>query len=135
MTNKESRVALVTGGTSGIGLAIAQRFQADGLKVAVLDLDHFKELNDRLGHAEGDRALRDVERLLSGSLPSGSVVGRIGGDEYAALLPETAAETALILFDEVIKHFHIHRDPQWPRSLGLSVGLAARPAHAARSGR
>ena len=100
------------------------------LTLAVLDLDHFKELNDRLGHAEGDRALRDVERLLSGSLPSGSVVGRIGGDEYAALLPETAAETALILLDEVIKHFHIYRDPQWPKSLGLSVGLAARPAHA-----
>lgn len=100
------------------------------LTLAVLDLDHFKTLNDTLGHSEGDRVLRGVERLLSGSLPSGSVIGRIGGDEYACLLPETAAETALILFDEVIKHFHIHRDPHWPKSLGLSVGLASRPAHA-----
>lgn len=100
------------------------------LTLAVLDLDHFKTLNDTLGHSEGDRILRGVERLLSGSLPSGSVIGRIGGDEYACLLPETAAETALILFDEVIKHFHIHRDPHWPKSLGLSVGLASRPAHA-----
>lgn len=100
------------------------------LTLAVLDLDHFKTLNDTLGHSEGDRVLRGVERLLSGSLPSGSVIGRIGGDEYACLLPETAAETALILLDEVIKHFHIHRDPHWPKSLGLSVGLASRPAHA-----
>ncbi|GGO35004.1 GGDEF domain-containing protein [Deinococcus humi] len=100
------------------------------LTLAVLDLDHFKTLNDTLGHTEGDRVLRVVERLLSGSLPSGSIIGRIGGDEYAVLLPESAAETALILFDEVIRHFHIHRDPHWPRSLGLSVGLAARPAHA-----
>ena len=100
------------------------------LTLAVLDLDHFKTVNDTLGHAEGDRVLKVVERLLSGSLPTGSVVGRIGGDEYAVILPETAAETALILFDEVIKHFHIHRDPQWPKTLGLSVGLAARPAHA-----
>lgn len=100
------------------------------LTLAVLDLDHFKTVNDQLGMAEGDRVLRGLERLLSGSLPSGSIIGRIGGDEYAALLPETAAETALILFDEVIKHFHIHRDPQWPRGLGISVGLAARPAHA-----
>ncbi|UBV42339.1 GGDEF domain-containing protein [Deinococcus taeanensis] len=100
------------------------------LTLAVLDLDHFKTLNDTLGHGEGDRVLRVIERLLSSSLPSGSVVGRIGGDEYAAILPETAAETALILLDEVIKHFHIHRDPQWPKSLGLSAGLAARPAHA-----
>ncbi|WP_119674557.1 GGDEF domain-containing protein [Deinococcus sp. RM] len=104
--------------------------QGAPLTLAVLDLDHFKTLNDTLGHAEGDRVLRGVERLLSGSLPTGSVIGRIGGDEYAAILPETAAETALILLDEVIKHFHIHRDPQWPRGLGLSVGLAARPAHA-----
>jgi len=100
------------------------------LTLAVLDLDHFKTLNDTLGHTEGDRVLRVVERLLSGSLPSGSIIGRIGGDEYAVILPESAAETALILFDEVIRHFHIHRDPHWPRSLGLSVGLAARPAHA-----
>ena len=100
------------------------------LTLGVLDLDHFKTVNDTLGHGEGDRVLKVVERLLSGSLPTGSVVGRVGGDEYAVLLPETAAETALILFDEVIKHFHIHRDPQWPRGLGLSVGLAARPAHA-----
>ncbi|GGS07585.1 GGDEF domain-containing protein [Deinococcus sedimenti] len=104
--------------------------QGAPLTLAVLDLDHFKTLNDSLGHSEGDRVLRGVERLLSGSLPTGSVIGRIGGDEYAAILPETAAETALILLDEVIKHFHIHRDPQWPRGLGLSVGLAARPAHA-----
>ena len=100
------------------------------LTLAVIDLDHFKSVNDTLGHAEGDRVLKVVERLLSGSLPTGSVVGRIGGDEYAVILPETAAETALILFDEVIKHFHIHRDPQWPKGVGLSVGLAARPAHA-----
>ncbi|WP_019586509.1 GGDEF domain-containing protein [Deinococcus apachensis] len=113
--------------------AFGEAFEAlNGAPVtlAVLDLDHFKQLNDTLGHAEGDRVLRGVERLLSGSLPSGSIVGRLGGDEYAVLLPETAAETALILFDEVIKHFHIHRDPHWPRTLGLSVGLAARPAHA-----
>ncbi|GHF76795.1 GGDEF domain-containing protein [Deinococcus ficus] len=107
-----------------------QALAAAPLTLARLDLDHFKEVNDILGHTEGDRVLRSVERLLSGSLPTGSVIGRIGGDEYSAILPETAAETALILFDEVIRHFHIHRDPHWPRTLGLSVGLAARPAHA-----
>lgn len=113
--------------------AFAAAFEQLGpapLTLAVLDIDHFKEVNDRLGHAEGDRVLREIERLLSSSLPTGSIVGRIGGDEFSVILPETAAETALILFDEVIKHFHIHRDPQWPKTLGLSVGLAARPAHA-----
>ena len=100
------------------------------LTLAVLDVDHFKALNDQLGHSEGDRVLRGLERLLSGSLPTGSLIGRLGGDEYAVILPETAAETALILFDEIIRHFLMHRDPHWPKTTGLSVGLAARPAHA-----
>jgi len=100
------------------------------LTLALLDVDHFKNLNDTLGHNEGDRVLRVVERLLTGSLPAGSHVARLGGDEYAAILPETAAETALILFDEIIKHFQMNRDPDWPRTLSLSVGLAGRPAHA-----
>ena len=100
------------------------------LALALLDVDHFKNLNDTLGHSEGDRVLRQVERLLTGSLPAGSHVARLGGDEYAAILPESAAETALILFDEIIKHFQMNRDPDWPRTLSLSVGLASRPAHA-----
>ena len=103
------------------------------LTLALIDLDNFKLLNDSLGHAEGDRVLRQVERLLSGSLPAGSHVARLGGDEYAVILPESAAETALILFDEIIKHFQINRDTDWPRTLGLSVGLAGRPAHAESS--
>lgn len=100
------------------------------LTLAIIDLDHFSTVNEQLGHREGDQVLRTTERLLSGSLPTGSIIGRIGGDEYAVILPETVAETALILCDEIIKHFHIHRETIWPRSLGLSIGLAARPAHA-----
>ena len=103
------------------------------LTLALVDLDHFMQLNETLGHAEGDRVLRQVERLLSGSLPAGSFVARLGGDEYAVILPESAAETALILFDEIIKHFRVNRDAEWSRGLGLSVGLAGRPAHAESS--
>ncbi|MFC4452238.1 GGDEF domain-containing protein [Deinococcus sonorensis] len=107
-----------------------QGLQGVPLTLALVDVDHFKPLNDLLGRAEGDRVLRIVERLLSGSLPAGSHVARFGGDEYAAILPESAPETALILFDEIIRHFQINRDPEWPRTLSLSVGLAGRPAHA-----
>ena len=103
------------------------------LTLALVDLDQFKLLNDTLGHPAGDAVLRIVERLLTGSLPEGSIVARIGGDEYAAALPDTPAETALILLSEVIRHFQQaeNRDAAWPAALSLSVGLAYRPAHAA----
>lgn len=110
-----------------------KQFSGVPLTLGLLDIDQFKQLNDSLGRAEGDRVLRQVERLLSGSIPAGSSVARLGGDEYAIILPESAAETALILFDEIIKHFQINRESEWPRSLGLSVGIAARPAHAKSS--
>lgn len=102
------------------------------LTLALIDLDQFKLLNDTLGHAAGDNVLRTVERLLTRSLPEGSLVARIGGDEYAAALPDTPAEMALIVLSEVIRHFQQaeNRDPQWPASLSMSVGLAYRPAHA-----
>ncbi|AZI41559.1 GGDEF domain-containing protein [Deinococcus psychrotolerans] len=110
-----------------------QQLSGVPLTLGLLDIDHFKQLNDSLGHAEGDRVLRQVERLLSGSIPAGSSVARLGGDEYAIILPESASETALILFDEIIKHFQINRESEWPRSLSLSVGIASRPAHAESS--
>ncbi|AWN22989.1 GGDEF domain-containing protein [Deinococcus irradiatisoli] len=110
-----------------------QQLAAVPLTLGLVDIDHFQQLNDSLGRSEGDRVLRQVERLLSSSLPAGSHVARLGGDEYAVILPESVAETALILFDEIIKHFQINRERDWPRSLGLSVGLAARPAHAESS--
>ena len=54
--------------------------------VALCDLDRFKELNDRLGHQEGDRALLASVRALEGALRRGDLLFRLGGDEFAALL-------------------------------------------------
>lgn len=118
---------------TGFDEAIDQLDPQLPLTVGLVDLDNFKSVNDQLGHDTGDKVLRFVERLLTGSLPQGSHVARFGGDEYAVALPDTSTETALILLNEVTGHF---RDSlgslDVPRSLGLglSVGLAQRPAHA-----
>jgi len=98
--------------------------------LAVIDLDHFSQVNATLGHEQGDLVLRRVEQLLTGSLPNGTLVSRIGGDEYAAAFPDSPPEAALILLDEVQRHFRENRDPKWPAQLGMTIGLAARPAHA-----
>ena len=101
------------------------------VSVAALDLDHFKEINDDYGHEAGDEVLRALESVLTGSLPQGALVGRLGGDEYAVALPQTPAESALILLEEVRQHFSAREpSPRVPRKVHLSVGIASRPAHA-----
>ncbi|MEV4509700.1 EAL domain-containing protein [Dactylosporangium sp. NPDC049525] len=68
-----------------------------GLALALVDLDDFKAINDRLGHAVGDALLVEVSERLRASVRPGDTVARLGGDEFAVLLPDaTAAESARI---------------------------------------
>ncbi len=65
------------------------------LSVVVLDLDHFKRLNDRHGHAFGDEVLRRAVRAVRGVIRRSDIIGRLGGEEFAVLLPKTPVETAI----------------------------------------
>ncbi|MCI2239784.1 GGDEF domain-containing protein [Paenibacillus sp. TRM 82003] len=83
--------------TRAAWLAEAEAAAAHGTRdgapasLVVLDLDGFKEVNDRDGHAAGDRLLADLARAWAGTLRPGDLLGRLGGDEFALLLPRTRA--------------------------------------------
>ena len=57
------------------------------LALLLIDLDHFKELNDTLGHQAGDRLLREIGPRLEACAPEAELVARVGGDEFAVLMP------------------------------------------------
>ena len=65
----------------------------------MIDVDHFKSVNDRYGHAVGDQALISVANACKEGKRSSDIVGRIGGEEFAMLLPETGLYQARIVAD------------------------------------
>lgn len=80
----------------------AQRYD-DPLALILLDVDEFKSVNDRYGHQEGDRVLRDVAAAMKKSIRDTDVVARYGGEEFALLLPKTHLAGALTVGERVWK--------------------------------
>ncbi|WP_428610435.1 GGDEF domain-containing protein [Sedimenticola sp.] len=74
-------------------LARCQR-RKDPVSILLLDIDHFKQVNDRYGHAAGDEVLRQSTRILGSVLRQEDILGRIGGEEFALLLPATSRQKA-----------------------------------------
>jgi diguanylate cyclase (GGDEF)-like protein len=66
-----------------------------------MDLDNFKSVNDRLGHAAGDELLKDMGALLGASSRSSDTAARLAGDEFALLMPETAEDVARIAVERL----------------------------------
>jgi len=97
----------------------------------LLDLDGFKEINDRLGHQTGDMVLLGLAEQLTKSAPQGAVVARLGGDEFALLIPEVGSDASTMAMVEQLRN-EITRPvvvDGFPLSVGVSIGLAFAPTH------
>jgi diguanylate cyclase (GGDEF)-like protein len=71
------------------------------LSLVLIDIDRFKEINDRCGHEAGDKALRHVASVCSAARRATDIVTRLGGDEFAVLLPETDLQQANIVAERL----------------------------------
>jgi diguanylate cyclase (GGDEF)-like protein len=98
--------------------------------MVVLDLDKFKEVNDTMGHLEGDLVLARIGRLLEQKVRQSNVVARYGGDEFMIMMPETGVEQAQILSERL--RLWIATDPMLnERHVTGSFGVATFPMHGA----
>ena len=101
------------------------RRQGSAICVAMGDLDHFKSLNDQLGHDSGDVALQHVAKLFISQLREGDVVGRFGGEEFIILLPDTDIAEAAMVIERLRKALEINpvqlQSQQWSLTATFSV--------------
>jgi diguanylate cyclase len=104
-----------------------------GLALLYLDLDGFKEANDRCGHIIGDRVLREVAQRLQDGLRQGDLIARVGGDEFVVLLPGCSdPEAARAIADSLRARLHPpYALPDGPIQLDASVGIACFPTDGA----
>lgn len=112
-------------------LYLAQRRNTP-LCVALLDIDHFKQINDAFGHAAGDVLLRELGRILRENLRMSDIVCRYGGDEFVLILPDSSRDDTRNRVQQVLeraKELSIWYSDQLLDSLTVSAGIAVASDH------
>jgi diguanylate cyclase (GGDEF)-like protein len=107
-------------------LLMRARFTREPTALVVFDLDRFKSINDKYGHDAGDEVLTSFCRLATSQLRPNDLFGRIGGEEFASLLPDTGWHDALSLAERVRKAFEAssHTCGQYAIRTTVSIGIA-----------
>lgn len=94
------------------------------LTLAALDLDHFKDVNDTMGHLMGDRVLQQVSKALLGQIRTSGLLVRMGGDEFLLILPNTDMAAARNLGERLCRAVEYLGITAGRAKLGISIGLA-----------
>lgn len=109
-----------------VEIARAER-NAIPLSVVMLDLDHFKQVNDTYGHAAGDQVIRAMAHMLRQRLRKSDLIGRYGGEEFIIILPDTTAQVATRVIEETLERFKALRFTADPGEFQVtfSAGVAS----------
>ena len=99
------------------------------MTAAMLDLDHFKQINDRFGHGNGDEVLAAVGAAIRSCLRASDFAGRYGGEEFLILLPETTVDGALLVAEKLRATIASITIPGVEREITASIGVADLLAH------
>ncbi len=97
------------------------------LSALMIDIDHFKKVNDTHGHAVGDEVLTGMSKLIQTSIRDEDIFGRLGGEEFAMVLPETPAENAVVLANRIrerVKQLRFE-GKDGPFGISISIGVSA----------
>ena len=130
LTGALNRDAFMEHANEEISLAIRRK---ESICLAMIDVDHFKQINDENGHVVGDYVLRHISDYLNNRLRRSDVVGRYAGDEFLVLLPDTDLDSAYLVLDMVRKNLVAHNikvnnaDVRISISLGLIAARRTEP--------
>jgi diguanylate cyclase (GGDEF)-like protein len=108
-----------------------QARKGEAISVLIFDLDHFKAINDRLGHALGDETLRTFAATMNANMRASDLFGRLGGEEFAAIVPATLGE-ALSIAERVRRAFEFAGEEISGRPVAATVSVGAACGHPAR---
>jgi len=105
------------------------------LSLVMVDIDHFKKINDTFGHTEGDQALCKISSLLKTSVRKKDTVARYGGEEFILILPEAGLEESFVIAERIRRQVEntSFEVGQAQVNLTLSMGISNFPSHRAKS--
>jgi diguanylate cyclase (GGDEF)-like protein len=115
----------------GQQVALAERLGAS-LAILMLDIDHFKLLNDTHGHHAGDLALSAFARTLINNVRRADLAARYGGEEFVVVMPNTSAEEAFMVAEKIrlaVEGTDVRLPGRQDVRLAVSIGVAAYPEH------
>lgn len=98
------------------------------MSLAFIDVDHFKQVNDRFGHQVGDELLSEIAATLISTLRSTDIIARLGGDEFAVLMPETDSQAAVAALEKSRGALNARmQSNSWPATFSMGVVSAEGP--------